>query len=236
MNKNKTAIITGGSTGIGKHVGILLSQNQYNVILISRNKKNLELVKKEITNSGNTCQIIVADVSKKTDLDKFFLKIKEIDNIDILINNAGIGIFNKLENISCEEWDIQMDTNLKGAFLITQGVVPKMIKNRKGKIIFINSVAGLNPYPFSSVYVASKYGLKGLSSSLREELREHNIKVISIHPGAVDTPFWNNINVDFPRNEMLSAKDVSISIVNAILAPNNVVQEELVIRRTAGDF
>ena len=236
MSNNKTAIITGGSTGIGKNISILLSQHQYDIILISRNKDSLELVKEEIKNLNNNCEIIPADLSKTEDFKKIFSKLKEINNIDVLVNNAGVGIFNKIENISSEEWDIQMDTNLKGAFLITKGIVPGMIKNKSGKIIFINSVAGLNPYPYSSAYVASKYGLRGFSSSLREELREHNIKVISIHPGAIDTPFWNNVKSDFPREEMLSAKDVSLSVVDAILAPNNVVQEELIIRRTAGDF
>ena len=236
MSNNKTAIITGGSTGIGKNISILLSQHQYDIILISRNKDSLELVKEEIKKINNNCEIIPADLSKTEDFKKIFSKLKEINNIDVLVNNAGVGIFNKIENISSEEWDIQMDTNLKGAFLITKGIVPGMIKNKSGKIIFINSVAGLNPYPYSSAYVASKYGLRGFSSSLREELREHNIKVISIHPGAIDTPFWNNVKSDFPREEMLSAKDVSLSVVNAILAPNNVVQEELIIRRTAGDF
>ena len=119
---------------------------------------------------------------------------------------------------------------------MTQFFVPHMIANQSGKIIFINSVAGLSPYPFASAYVASKYGLTGLSSSLREELREYNIKVISVHPGAVNTPLWDNSESEFPRNEMLSPEDVSDMINQAILAPNNVVCEEIVIRRTAGDF
>ena len=111
-----------------------------------------------------------------------------------------------------------------------------MIKNKAGKIVFINSVAGINPYPFSSAYVASKYGLRGFSASLREELREYKIKVISIHPGAVNTPFWNNVKGDFPREEMLAAKDVAKTITESILSPNNMVCEEIVIRRSAGDF
>ena len=97
-------------------------------------------------------------------------------------------------------------------------------------------MAGLHPYKNSTAYVASKFGLRGFTSSLREELREHNIKVISVHPGAIDTPFWNNINADFPRKEMISADDLADSIINSILAKNNVVHEEIVIRRTAGDF
>ena len=119
---------------------------------------------------------------------------------------------------------------------MTKIVVDKMIKKKTGKIIFINSVAGLQPYPFSSAYVASKYGLRGFSSSLREELREHNIKVISIHPGAIDTPFWKNVKGNFPREDMLSSEDVATSIVNTIVAKNDIVHEEVVIRRTAGDI
>ena len=236
MNNLKTAVITGGSTGIGRHLAILLSDKNYKIILISRNEKQLKSVKEQIENSQNFCKILSADLSNENDIDKIVNYLKNNNNIDLLINNAGIGIFNKLQNISSKEWDIQMNTNLKAAFLMSKAVVQGMIKNKTGKIVFINSVAGLNPYPNSSAYVASKYGLRGFSSSLREELREHNIKVISVHPGAVNTPFWDSSRVNFPREEMLQTKDVADCIVNAILSPNNVVQEELVIRRTAGDF
>ncbi len=86
---------------------------------------------------------------------------------------------------------------------MSQFFVPYMKKNKSGKILFVNSVAGLSPYPFASAYVASKYALTGLSSSLREELREYNIKIISVHPGAVDTTLWDKSESDFPRDEML---------------------------------
>jgi len=236
MNSNKIAIITGASTGIGKHISIKLAENNHNVILISRSKNKLVEVEKKIKSLGKNCQLIVGDISKESTIKNIFSQINEIKNIDVLINNAGIGIFNKIENISCKEWDKQLNTNLKGSFLMTRYIVPQMIKNKTGKIVFINSIAGINAYPYSSAYVASKFGLRGFSSSLREELREHNIKVISIHPGAVNTPFWNNVKADFPREQMLSSIDVASSIVNAVMAPNNVVQEEIVIRRTGGDF
>ena len=230
------AIITGASTGIGKYISINLSKNKFHVILIARNSKNLQKVQKQISDDGNSCSIIPGDISQKKSIDEIYTKIKRKEKIDVLVNNAGIGIFNKIENISLDEWDAQLNTNLRGAFLMTKMVVGEMTKNNKGKIIFINSIAGLNPYPFSSAYVASKYGLRGFSSSIREELREFNIKVISVHPGAIDTPFWNNVKAEFAREEMLSPKDVANSVVEAILAKNNVVHEELIIRRTAGDF
>ncbi len=235
MNK-KVAIITGASTGIGKHISIELSKKEYIVILISRSKDKLKSVKKIIDKNGHECIIIESDISKESSVDKIFKKIKSFNNIDILINNAGLGIFNKIENISNSDWDVQINTNLKGSFMMTRNIIPIMKKNKNGKIVFINSVAGLKPYPYSSAYVASKFGLRGFASSIREELRKDNIKVISVHPGAIDTPFWNEIEGDFPREKMLSSIDISKSIVNSILSQNNLVNEEIVIRSIAGDL
>ena len=102
----------------------------------------------------------------------------------------------------------------------------------KHKIINI----GINPYPNSTAYVASKYGLRGFASSLREELRSQNIKVISIHPGATNTSFWDKVEGEFPVDEMLSIDDVSEAVINSIIAKGSTVFEEIVVRRTAGDF
>jgi short-subunit dehydrogenase len=232
----KNAIVTGASTGLGKHLSIELSQNNYHVFLIARNIEKLEIVKENILDSGGDCSIFAADISNDNDVDKISEVVDKIAQVDVLVNNAGIGIFNKIENTSVDEWDKHISVNLRGSFLMSKMVVPNMKKNKSGKIVFINSVAGLHPYPYSSAYVASKFGLTGFSSSLREELRESNIKVLSYHPGAIDTPFWNNSKTDFPRTEMLSSKDVAESIVSSILAKKNIVHEQVIIRRTAGDF
>ena len=232
----KNAIVTGASTGLGKHLSIELSQNNYHVFLIARNIEKLEIVKENILDSGGDCSVFAADISNDNDIDKISEVVDKIAQVDVLVNNAGIGIFNKIENTSVDEWDKHISVNLRGSFLMSKMVVPNMKKNKSGKIIFINSVAGLHPYPYSSAYVASKFGLTGFSSSLREELRESNIKVLSYHPGAIDTPFWNNSKTDFPRKEMLSSKDVAESIVSSILAKKNIVHEQVIIRRTAGDF
>ena len=235
MNK-KVAIITGASTGIGKYLSIELSKKEYIVILISRSIEKLQSVKKTIDKNGDECILIESDISKESSIEKIFKKIKSFNNIDILINNAGLGIFNKIENITTSEWDIQINTNLRGSFMMTKNIIPFMKKNNNGKIVFINSVAGLKAYPYSSAYVASKFGLRGFASSIREELRKDNIKVISVHPGAIDTPFWDEIKGDFPREKMLSSEDISKSIVNSILSPNNLVNEEIVIRSIVGDL
>ena len=235
-NSNPIAIITGASTGIGKYIAIELAKHAFEVIMIARDKKKLSEVKKTIKENGNDCLVVPADISKPSSVKNIISKINNPENVEVVVNNAGIGVFDRIQDMSLEDWDMQINTNLRGSFLITQLFVPFLIKKKSGKILFMNSVAGLSPFPFSSAYVASKYGLRGFSSSLREELREYNIKVISVHPGAVDTPLWDKGESNFPRHEMMSAKDVSNMAVSTILAPNNVVCEEIVIRRTAGDF
>ena len=142
------AIVTGASTGIGKHISIKLASKNFHVILIARNEKRLMLVKKYIQKEGHDCSIICADVSNELSISKISSQIND-KNVDVLINNAAVGIFNKIEKISLDEWNSQINTNLRGPFLMTKVVVDKMIKKKKGKIVFINSVAGLNPYPFS---------------------------------------------------------------------------------------
>ncbi len=230
------AVVTGASSGIGEKISVQLARHNFNLILIARNKSKLLNIKKEIEQIGAKCQIIILDVSGKTIIRDLKNKIKNLKNVEVLINNAGIGIFDKIEDITFEDWEEQINTNLRGSFLLSQFFIPNFKKNKCGKILFMNSVAGLNPYPFAAPYVASKYGLRGLSASLREELREYNIKVISVHPGAVDTPLWEKSGSDFARNEMMSSEDIAKITVEAILAPNNVVCEEIVLRRTAGDF
>ena len=232
---NKIAIVTGASTGLGKSISIKLALKGYEIILASRNEEKLNEVHGIINEGRGQSKVIVTDVSNEIDIANLYSQI-DIDKVEIVINNAGFGVFNKIHKITSHEWDKQMNTNLRGSFLISRYIVESMIKRKTGRLVFINSVAGINPYPYSSAYVASKFGLRGFTSSLREELREHNIKVISVHPGAIDTQFWNNVNVDFPKDEMLSSDDVAESVLYAVLAPNNVVQEEVVIRRTAGDF
>ena len=233
---NSIAIITGASTGIGRSLSIELARRKFQLILISRNQEKLLNTERKIKDIGGKCLSVIADVSKESSMDEIYSKIINPEKVDLIINNAGIGIFDKIQNIKISDWDTQMNTNLRSSFLMTKMIINDMIKKKSGKIVFINSVAGLKPYLHSSAYVASKYALRGFASSLREELREYNIKVVSVFPGAIDTPFWDNVDVDFSRDEMMKSDDVAESIINSILAKNNVVNEEIVIRRTAGDF
>jgi len=229
------AIITGASTGIGRELAVELSNN-YFVYLISRNIDNLNKTKEIIINNNNDCDIIVADITNQESIEKIYNTIHDKDNIELLINNAGIAIFKDISSTSIDDWDKTINVNLRGSFLMTRLIVEIFKVKKSGKIVFINSGAGLKPFKNSSAYVASKYGLRGFASSLREELREYNVKVISIFPGAVDTPLWDNKNVDNIREDMMNVNDLCQTIIHSINAPNNCVVEEILIKRNLGDF
>ena len=234
MNK-PIAIITGASTGIGQSLSIKLS-DQYFIYLVSRNKEKLQKTAEIIKNKNNQCKMIVADISTSESIDLIYSQIKNKQDIELLINNPGIAIFNNITNLSIDDWDKQLNTNLRGCFLMTKMIIDNLKSKKSGKIVFINSVAGLNPYKDSTAYVASKHGLKGFSSALREELREHNIKVISVYPGAINTPLWDSIVTDDIKENMMDVDNASDIIINAIHSPGNCTTEEITIRRVLGDF
>ncbi len=237
MSKQKEIVlITGASSGIGKSLALELSGKGYELILSSRNMDSLNDVANSVSKLGGKAHAIQMDITRADSVKELFVKAKKIGFVGIVINNAGFGKFDSIQNIDIEDWDNQLSVNLRGSFLITKFFSESMMQNKRGMFVYINSVAGKKAYPYSSAYVASKFGLLGFSRSMRAELREHNIKVISVHPGAVDTAFWDNVEGDFPRNQMMSSENVAKTIVHAICAPDNVVLEELDIQRTEGDF
>ena len=229
------AIITGASTGIGKELAVELS-NDYFVYLISRNIENLNKTKAIIHNKNNDCEVISADISDEESVKKIHDKISNKDNIELLINNAGVAIFKDISDTTVNDWDQTINVNLRGSFLITKLLIENFKSQKSGKIVFINSGAGLKPFKNSSAYVASKYGLRGFASALREELREYNVKVISAFPGAVNTPLWDNKNAEDIRRDMMNVEDLCQTIIHSINAPNNCVVEEILIKRNLGDF
>jgi short-subunit dehydrogenase len=232
----ETAVITGASSGVGKSLAIQLSDAGYKVVLAARSEDKLNVIAEEIQKMGGNCLVVPTDVSQPEQINNLKDRTLEYGDVFVVINNAGLGKFCKIEDVTLEDWNRQLDVNLRATFLVSQAFIPEMKQRKKGTLVFMNSVAGKKGYPYSAAYVASKYGMRGLADSLREELREDNIKVISIHPGAVDTPFWDGAGVNFSREEMLDTNTLAQSIVHAIQSPGNFTIEELVVRRTAGDF
>ena len=233
--KGKIAIVTGASQGIGEVTALKLAEAGAQLVLTARNAEKLNALKAraEKHHPGIKVLVIPGDTCKATDVQRVVDEtLKAFDRIDILINNAGVaGKIALLQEISVEEIDRVIDTNLKGAMYWMRAVLPAMVHQHSGAIVNVNSVAGKTAYPYWSVYDASKFGLDAVTTAVREEQRSNNIKLISIHPGAVDTPIWNTINLDHEPNHdgMLDANTVAEAILYALTQPEKAMIEEIIL-------
>ena len=184
----KNVVINGANTGIGKAVAMKCAKEGANVILAVRNRKKVENLQKQIKIIGRKVVVIEMDVTKKETIKSLINESKkEFDQIHVFFNNAGVSTMNKVIDISEEEWDYNMNVNLKGVFLCCQQQALFLIKQGHGKIINNASMAGKRGASYLAHYAASKYGVIGFSKSLALELAPYGITVNCICPGFVKT-------------------------------------------------
>ena len=189
--KGKTAIVTGSGRGIGEGVVVAFAREGANVVVMDRKLENAQKVVDKIEAAGGIAMAFQADVTKKaTIVAMVAATVKRFGALDILVNNAGIEAPPMLlKDIPEEQWDRVLGVNLKGVFLCCQAVIPQMMKQNKGRIINISSLAGRKMTFFGSAdYTASKHGVTGLTNHLAWELADHHITVNAICPGATLTP------------------------------------------------
>ena len=184
-----TAIVTGGAKGIGREIVKKLATKGMNVVInYKTSKEQAEELQKELKGQGYKVEIYKADISKREQAKELIEFVeKQFGNIDILVNNAGIDQFKLFIDITDEEWNNIIQTNLTSIFYTTQEAVKNMIKNKKGCIINISSIWGITGAACEVAYSVSKAGIDGLTKSLAKELGPSNIRVNSIAPGAIMT-------------------------------------------------
>ena len=193
--KDKVAIVTGASRGIGEANAIQLSNSGANIILIARKTNKLKVVQETIISQGGIAESIVGDVSSLDSLTQIISSInKKWGRIDILVNNAGIARDNIIMRMKEDDWDEVMSVNLKGCFNGIKSVARPMIKNKSGRVINITSVIGQIGNAGQSNYAASKAGIMGLTKSMAKELGSRNITVNAIAPGYITTDMTNELN------------------------------------------
>lgn len=235
--KDKNILITGASKGIGKALAYKLASLGANVGIIARSMEELSFIQNDIVSKGGNCQAFCGDVS-----DTLFVKscIKNCEDlfgkIDIMVNNAGYGIFGKIEDLDPDAWSALFDTNVKGTFLFSQGVIPTMKKNGGGHIINIASDVAKRVFPGGSLYCASKYAQDAFSAALRKEVRKDGIKVSVVYSGLVDSMFHERKQGDEHHKEWLSCDDMADSIIFIMNQPKHVVIDELMIHPLSQDY
>lgn len=228
----QVAVITGAGRGIGAAVATKLATMGARAILCGRTRAALEHAAAAIQTSGGESAIIECDVMDLRSVESLAARVDQtFGRLDILVNNAGImGPGGPLHELAPDAWDRIFNTNLRGVYYTIRSLAPLMIRGRSGHIINISSLAGKNALPNGAAYSASKWGLNGLSYSLAEELRAHNIRVSVICPGSVNTEFSGHAGKK--AEKMLQASDVAHAVAMVVTQAPQSFASEILLRPT----
>lgn len=230
--QNQVAVITGAGRGIGAAIATQLAALGATAVLCGRSRPPLEETAGRITESGGKAEVAPCDVTDHDSVQAAASMVeRRYHRLDILVNNAGIGGFGgPLHVLAPGDWDAVLNTNLRGVFFCIRSFAPMMIRARSGHIVNISSLAGKNPLPNGAAYAASKWGLNGLSYSVAEELRAHNIRVSVVCPGSVDTDLSPHAGKD--KSKMLQAQDVAHVVASIVTQAPQSFMSEVLLRPT----
>jgi 3-oxoacyl-[acyl-carrier protein] reductase len=228
---NKTAIVTGGTKGIGYAIARGLVNAGANVSLSARHEDEIRKTAAELNEiGGGRCVGFVCDVRDQAQVKSFFANtVNALGGLDILVNNAGIGIFEPVESTSGDDFRAVIETNLCGVFYCCHEAIPLMRQRGGGYIINISSLAGTNAHPRMAAYNASKFGLNGFSEALMQEVRHDGIKVSYIMPGSVNTEFGGDEPSD-QKSWQLQPNDVAQVVVDLLNYPQRALPSRVEIR------
>ena len=236
-------LITGAGKGIGRAIALEFARAARHhpdfepvLVLSSRTAADLEKISLECRAEGALTDTITADISDMADVRRLTTHIVErYGHIDCLVNNAGVGRFGALSDLTEEDFDYTMNTNLKGTFFLTQALFALMERQHSGHIFFIAAVAATKAFRHSSIYCMSKFGQRGLVETMRLYARKCNVRITDVQPGAVYTPMWGKVD-DEMQALMMMPEDIAAPVVQAYLQPSRTVVEEIILRPTSGDI
>lgn len=237
MLKNKVAVITGASRGIGRGIAERLAQEEMNLILIGSSdeihntaEKIKAIAKRQITS-------IRVDVTNEEEVQQAFSNVfNQFSGIDLLVNNAGVGFFKLVEETTAAEWRKIFDVNVHGMFFCTKAVLPHMKKKQSGTIINISSDVGRRTIADGSAYTATKYAVQGFTGSLSQEVRKFGIRVGTINPGMVDTYFANSEQGLPEKQDWMKVQDIANAVLYMASAPSYMVIDEIVLHPLIQDY
>jgi NADP-dependent 3-hydroxy acid dehydrogenase YdfG len=242
---DKVVVITGASSGIGESTAKLLARHGAKVVLGARRKDRLDAAVKEISAAGGKAISFAVDVTKRTDVEALIKgAVESFGRVDVIVNVAGIMPIAPIDALKVEEWDRQIDVNIKGVLYGVAAALPQMQKQKSGHIINIASVFGIKVFaPGATVYCATKSAVRTLTEGLRIELHSQNIRCTMISPGAVATELPESSSEEATRKNLrefykmaIPANSIASAIAYAIEQPAEVEIDEMVIRPTAQDF
>ena len=227
-----TALITGATEGIGRATAFALGRAGYSVGVCARTPSRLRTLLDDLAQAKITAAGLPADVGIESDVKSLVTAVTAtLGPIDVLVNNAGVAILKPFDQMSLDEWDTTMATNLRSMYLVTREVLPAMRARTQGAVVNISSLAGRNGFAGGTAYCASKHAVLGFSRALMMEVRKDGVRVITICPGSVDTPLIRNQATLTPNlDTILHAEDVAETVLGALRLPLRATVSELDIR------
>jgi 3-oxoacyl-[acyl-carrier protein] reductase len=231
---DKVALITGATRGIGRATAFALGRAGYRVGVCARTESKVRSLIQDLEREGIEAAGGPADVGDPGQTARVVDEAtRALGEIDVLVNNAGILIAKPLEELTLEDWDATMSTNIRSLYLITRAVLPSMRRRRHGSIINVASLAGRTGFTGGTAYAASKHAVLGFSRALMLEVRKDNVRVIAICPGSVDTSMMHDQPMlKAEPSRILQPEDVAASILHALTLPERALVSELDIRPT----
>lgn len=239
---DKVVVITGASSGNGEASARHLAKLGATVVLAARRTERIDAIANELTEAGHKALAVTTDVSKQDQVEALIAKaIETYGRIDVLLNNAGLMPLSPLEELKTEEWEQMIDVNLKGTLYGIGAVLPHMKERKSGQIINVSSVYGHKVAQGAGVYCATKFGVRALSETLRQEVKPYNIRTTIISPGSVDTELLEHISnqeiqsqvKDYVKDFTLPPDSFARMVAFAIGEPDNVDVNEILFRPTA---
>jgi NADP-dependent 3-hydroxy acid dehydrogenase YdfG len=243
---DKVVVITGASSGIGETIAKLLARHGAKVVIGARRKNRIDAVVKEISEAGGKAVGFAVDVTKRREVEALIKgAIDSFGRVDVLVNNAGIMPIAPIQLLKVDEWEREIDVNIKGVLYGVAAALPQMQKQKNGHIINLTSVFGIKVFaPGGTVYCATKAAVRALTEGLRMELHSENIRCTMISPGAVASelpsgtsdPSSAKFLKDFYEKTAMPADSVARGVLYAIEQPAEVEIDEVVLRPTVQDF
>ena len=214
---DKVALVTGSSSGIGFETSLALARNGYHTFATMRNLGKDEKIKQIIEKEDLSIEILELDVDSEESVNRAIKTVSEKKGrIDVLVNNAGYGMWGTVEDVSIDEFKKQFETNFFSIIRLIQKVAPIMRKQSSGNIVNISSVAGRIGFPVSPAYISSKFALEGLSESLRFELMPFGINVIIIEPGVIKTNFFDSMKMSEKSQQNSTYKEITDKVISGV--------------------
>lgn len=228
--KDKVFIVTGASEGLGKEISKKLVQESAKVVLVARSLEKLSVLEKEL---GPLATSFICDVTKKEEVSIVVKEVSEkFGRIDGLINSAGVWQkLNNLEDISTDEVDLVIDTNLKGTIYFSIEALRQLKKSPEAVIVNISSKSGTRPMDKQTIYCASKFGVKGFTDTLKLELKSSNVKVMGVYPSGMNTKMFEKKGESLDSSTFMNVEEIADIVTDAIKRPGNISIEEIQIEK-----